>query len=92
MNNISTKTLSSLKYVYLIAFFILLAGIFHPLISNTSFESVIGGTLTLFVGLAGGILLYKASISKTKGEIFFIIGFGLIGISLYFIYEFAGRY
>ena len=79
--------LSSFKYVYLIVFFALLSGIFYPLITDTSFEPVISGILILFLGLAGGILLYKATTSETKREIFFGVGFILIGISLYFIFQ-----
>ena len=91
MSNISSKALSSFKYVYLIAFFALLSGVFYPLITNTSFEPVISGILILFLGLAGGVLLYKATTSETKREIFFGSGFILIGISLYFIFQFTGR-
>ena len=91
LSNISSKTLSSFKYVYLIVFFVLLSGFFSPLITDTSFDIVIEGTLILFIGLAGGILLYKATISETKREIFFISGFALIGISLYFIFQITGR-
>ena len=91
MSNISSKTLSSFKYVYLIAFFALLSGIFYPLITNTSFEPVISGILILFLGLAGGVLLYKATTSETKREIFFGVGLILIGISSYFIFQFTGR-
>jgi len=91
LSNISSKALSSFKYVYLIAFFALLSGVFYPLITNTSFEPVISGILILFLGLAGGVLLYKATTSETKREIFFGVGFILIGISLYFIFQFTGR-
>ena len=90
LSNISSKALSSFKYVYLIVFFVLLSGFFSPLITDTSFDIVIEGTLILFIGLAGGILLYKATISETKREIFFISGFALIGISLYFIFQITG--
>ena len=91
MSNISSKALSSFKYVYLIAFFALLSGVFYPLITNTSFEPVISGILILFLGLAGGVLLYKATISETKREIFFGVGLILIGISSYFIFQLTGR-
>ena len=90
MSNISSKALSSFKYVYLIAFFALLSGVFYPLITNTSFEPVISGILILFLGLAGGILLYKATTSETRREIFFGVGLILIVISSYFIFQFAG--
>ena len=91
MSNISSRAFSSFKYVYLIAFFALLSGVFYPLITKTSFESVISGILILFLGLAGGILLYKATTSETKREIFFGVGLILIGISSYFIFQFTGR-
>ena len=92
MSNISSKALASFKYVYLAIFFALLSGFFHPLITNTSFDIVIIGSLVLSVGLAGGIVLYKASTSDTKKEIFFAAGFALIGISIYYIFEYAGRF
>ena len=88
LSNISSKAFSSFKYVYLIAFFALLSGVFYPLITNTSFEPVISGILILFLGLAGGVLLYKATTSETKREIFFGVGLILIGISTYFIFQF----
>ena len=86
MSNTSSIVLSSFKYVYLIAIFTLLSGVFYPLITNTSFEPVISGILVLFLGLAGGVLLYKTTTSETKREIFFVVGFVLIGISLYLIF------
>ena len=91
MSNISSKALSSFKYVYLIVFFTLLSGVFYPLIMDTDFESVISGILILFLGLAGGVLLYKTITSETKREIFFVVGFALIGISTYLIFQFTGR-
>ena len=91
MSNISSKAFSSFKYVYLIGFFALLSGVFYPLITNTTFEPVISGILILFLGLAGGVLLYKATTSETKREIFFGVGLILIGISSYFIFQFTGR-
>jgi hypothetical protein len=83
--------LTGFKYIYLIAFFALLAGFFYPLITNTSFDSVVSGVLVLFVGLAGGILLYKSATSEKKRMIFLGGGFGLIAISLYYIFQFTGR-
>jgi hypothetical protein len=49
------------------------------------------GVLVLFLGLAGGVLLYKTTTSETKREIFFGVGFILIGISLYLIFQLTGR-
>ena len=91
MNKTSSKLISGFKYVYLIAFFVLLSGFFHPLISNTSFDSVIVGTIILFVGLAGGVLLYKSAISEKRRELFLGGGFALVAISLFYIFQITGR-
>ena len=82
------------RYAYLLAFFALLSGIFVPLIAHQiSFDIVIQGIVTLFLGLAGGILLFKAATSDKRRGIFIVIGFALIAISLASIYmiEAAGR-
>ena len=91
MSKTSSKFLTGFKYVYLVAFFALLAGFFHPLITNTSFDSVVVGVLVLFVGLAGGVLLYKAATSEKRKEIFLGGGFTLMAISLYYILQLTGR-
>ena len=83
--------LTGFKYVYLVAFFALLAGFFYPLIANTGFDSVVVGVLVLFVGLAGGALLYRAATSETKRGIFLGGGFALMAISLYYIFQLTGR-
>ena len=91
MNNILSKGFSSLKYVYLIVFFALLSGFFHPLIKGESFDVVIYGVFILFAGLAGCVLLYKTTTSESKRGIFFVSGFSLIIISFYFIFQMTGR-
>ena len=75
------------RYAYLLAFFALLAGIFFPLITyQTSFDVVIQGIATLFLGLAGAILLFKAATSDKRRGIFIAIGFALIATSLMLIF------
>ena len=77
------------RYVYLIAIFVLLSGVFFPLITtgaDDAFSFVIGGTAILFLGLAGGILLFKATTSDKKRGILFAIGFAFIAISLALIF------
>ena len=75
------------RYVYLLAFFALLAAIFSPLIvSQTSFDIVIQGVGTLFLGLIGAILLFKATTSDERRGLFIAIGFVLIAISLTLIF------
>ncbi len=83
--------LTGFKYVYLIAFFALLSGFFYPLITNTSFDSVVIGVIILFIGLAGGVLLYKSAISEKRRGIFLGGGFALISISLFYIFQITGR-
>ena len=90
MSITSSKALTSFKYVYLIIFFTLLSGIFYPLINELSLDIVIVGVFVLFIGLIGGILVFKSTTSETKKEIFFGIGFGLIALSLYSIYYITG--
>ena len=82
------------RYVYLLAFFTFLAGIFFPFITyhgNTdgsmlaqkeAFNLVIQGIVTLFLGLAGGILLFKAATSDKRRGVFIVIGFTLMATSL----------
>jgi len=92
MSKLNTKVITGAKYIYLVVFFALLAGFFHPIITNTSFDNVITGSLVLFIGLAGGVLVYKATTSESKRGIFFGGGFGLIAISLYFVFQMTGRF
>ena len=76
------------RYAYLLAIFSLLAGIFFPLITpRMAFDHVIQGTAVLFLGLAGGILLFKATTSDNGRGILIAIGFALIAISLVLIYH-----
>jgi len=92
MSKLGSKALTSVKYIYLIVFFALLAGFFHPLITNTSFDDVIIGIIILFVGLAGGILVYKATTLERKKEIFLAGGFALIAISLFYVFQITERF
>ena len=75
------------RYAYLLAFFALLAGIFVPLITyQTSFDAVIQGIATLFLGLTGAILLFKGVTLDKRRGIFIAIGFTLVAISLALIF------
>ena len=91
----STKTLKPStilaqipRYAYLLAIFALLAGVFFPLITpGVSFDLVIQGIATLFLGLVGAILLFKAATLDKRRGIFIAVGFALIIISLVLIYQ-----
>ena len=75
------------RYVYLVVIFSLLSGVFFPLITpGVPFDSVIQGTLALFLGLVGGILLFKTVTSDNRRGIFITVGFSLITISLVLIF------
>jgi hypothetical protein len=80
------------RYVYLFGFFVLIAGIFFPLITpNAPYDLVIQGTAVLFLGLAGAILLFKAATSEKRQVTVIVIGFALIIISLALIFHFQGE-
>ena len=91
----STKTLKPStilaqipRYAYLLAIFALLSGVFFPLITpGVSFDLVIQGIATLFLGLVGAILLFKATASDKRRGIFIAVGFALITITLVLIYQ-----
>ena len=76
------------RYAYLLAIFALLSGVFFPLITpGVPYDYVIQGTATLFLGLSGGILLFKAITSDNRRGILIAIGFALIAICLVLIYH-----
>ena len=76
------------RYAYLLAIFALLSGVFFPLITpGIPFDHIIQGVATLFLGLVGAILLFKAVTSDTRQGIFIVVGFALITISLVLIYQ-----
>jgi len=76
------------RYVYMLVIFALFSGIFFPLITpGISYDYAIQGTATLFLGLVGGILLFKAATSDNRKGILIAIGFALIAISLTLIYH-----
>ena len=71
------------------AIFALLSGVFFPLITtgaDAAYNFVIGGAATLFLGLAGGILLFKGATSDRNQGILLAVGFVLIAISIALIF------
>jgi uncharacterized membrane protein YraQ (UPF0718 family) len=86
-----TKILAGAKYVYLIAFFALLSGMFYPIITHTSGDSVVVGVLILFVGLAGVVSLYKAGTSDKHQKAYLIAGLVISSISLLLVYAALGK-
>ena len=87
----ANKILTSVKYGYLVAFFALLSGLFYPFVQGGSVDYTIYGVIILFVGLAGGIMIYKASTSDKKRGFYLGIGLGLVAISLFYVLQLTGR-
>ena len=87
-SNLTTILALIPRYAYLLAIFALLSGVFFPLITpGIPFDYVIQGVATLFLGLVGGIVLFKATTSDNRRGILIAIGFALIAISLALIYQ-----
>ena len=77
------------RYIYLAAIFTLLSGVFFPLITtgaDDAYSFVIGGAATLFLGLAGGILIFKATTSNKRQGLLLAVGLALITISVALIF------
>lgn len=87
----ATKVITGVKYAYLIAFFALLSGLFYPFVQGGTFDYLVFGVIILFVGLAGTILVYRATTSDKRRGIYLGIGFGLVAISLFYIFQITGR-
>ena len=89
----SFKPAGIIKYVYLIVFFAFLAGIMAPIVdpleTGATFEESFKGIGILFVGLAGGILIFKAITSIENKMTFLMIGFALLIICSVFMAEFS---
>jgi peptidoglycan/LPS O-acetylase OafA/YrhL len=81
-----SKILAGAKYIYLIFFFALLSGMFYPVITHSNGDSVVEGVLILFIGLAGGVSIYKAGTSDKHQKAYLITGFAILAISLVLVY------
>ena len=93
--SISLKPTGIIKYVYLIVFFTLLAGIMAPIVNPRETGATIEGSIigigVLFVGLVGGILIFKSTTSVENRTTFVIIGIALMIICAVFIAELANN-
>ena len=89
------KPAGIIKYVYLIVFFALLAGVLAPIVNpfetQAKLDDSFKGIGILFVGLVGGILIFKSTKSVENRMTFLIIGSALMIICLVFIAEFANN-
>ena len=82
--------ISGVKYVYLIACFALLSGVFYPMVTGEGWNDTLKGIGVLAIGLFGGILLSKSITSEKRRGVLMCCGFGLIAVSLIIIYELIG--
>ena len=82
---------SGTKYIYIIAATALLSGIFTPLTSGIDVENVVFGMLSIFLGLAGGIVIFLAIKKQKLTTIMVCAGLGMIFGSLILIHELAER-
>ena len=85
-----SKIISGIKYAYLLAFFALVASVFHPIITGAPIDGLIKGILILTVGLGGGILVYKG-ITSQKRLILTPLGLALMIISLFLVYQITNK-
>ena len=85
--DLKTILLSGTKYAYIIAAVALLSGIFTPLTLGVEVEDVVFGMLTIFLGLAGGILIFLGVKYQKFTPIMVSGGLGMMIASLFLIYE-----
>ena len=98
-NPISSKTpislksviLSGTKYAYVIALAALLSGIFTPFTLGVQSETVILGMLIIFLGLAGGILIFLGVKIQRFKSIMILCGLGMMVLSVILIHEISER-
>ena len=85
--DLKTILLSGTKYAYIIGAVALLSGIFTPLTLDVEIEEVMFGMLSIFLGLAGGIVIFLG-IKYQKFTIMMVCGgLGMMLASLILIYE-----
>ena len=75
------------KYAYIIAAAALLSGIFTPFTIGVEPQNVIFGILILFIGVGGGVLIFKGVIAEKTSTILVCIGLSFMTISLVLIFQ-----
>ena len=89
--SLSIKSLikAGTKYTYIIAAVALVSGIFTPFTLNLPLNNVILGMLVVFLGLGGGVLIFKAITRKDPSLMLTLIGLALMIISSILILQFT---
>ena len=83
--------LSGTKYVYIVAAVALLSGIFTPLTIGAEIENVIFGMLSIFLGLAGGVVIFLGIKNQKFTTVMVCGGLGMMMASLFLIYEIISK-
>ena len=78
---------SSTKYIYIIAAAALLSGIFTPFTIGVEAQNVVYGMLILFIGVGGGVLIFKGVTAEKTSTILISVGLSFITISLVLIIQ-----
>ena len=78
----STWLKTGTKYAYIIVAAALLAGVFTPFTIGVEGEDVVIGMFVLFIGVAGGVLIFQAVKAENSKTLLACIGLGLMTVSL----------
>ena len=85
--DLKSLLLSGTKYVYIVGAVALLSGIFTPLTIGAEIENVLFGMLSIFLGLAGGIVIFLGIKNQKFTTVMVCAGLGMMIGSLLLIYE-----
>ena len=89
--DLKSLLLSGTKYAYILGAVALLSGIFTPLTVGIEIEDVIFAMLSIFLGLAGGIVIFLGIKSQKFTTIMVCAGLGMMFASLILIYQSTNR-
>ena len=85
--DLKSLLLSGTKYVYIVGSVALLSGIFTPLTLGIEIENVLFGMLSIFLGLAGGVVIFLGIKKQKFTTVMVCAGLGMMVGSLLLIYE-----
>ena len=85
--DLKSLLLSGTKYIYIVAAVALLSGIFTPLTIGAELENVLFGMVSIFLGLAGGIVIFLGIKYQKFTTVMVCGGLGMMFGSLLLIYE-----
>ena len=85
--DLKSLLLSGTKYACIIGAVALLSGIFTPLTLDIEIEAVTFGMLSIFLGLAGGIVIFLGIKNQKSTTIMVCAGLGMMVASLILIYQ-----